>query len=1136
MAIRLESDAEVLPGYRLLERLGSGGFGEVWKAEAPGGLHKAIKILHDQLDPGAGSGTHRAEQELNALKRVQAVRHPYLLSIERYDIVDGRLVIVTELADCNLWDRFLEFRHKRQAGIPRDDLLRYMQEAAEVLDLMNDKFQLQHLDIKPQNLFLVHDHIKVADFGLVTDVSSGISDHEGAATPVYAAPETFEGHPSPFCDQYSLAIVYQELLTGKRPFPATNIQQLITQHLQGAPDLGALPPSDRTAVAKALSKQPENRHASCLAFVRALQAGGAAAPAENVAPARSAALVPEILSQPVNWNETPPTNILFRQEMDTPGGEMLTPFPAPPEETGEGTLFPALIIGVGEMGLEVLQRARQALIDRFGSLKRLPNIRFLFIDTDPETTENALSSKYYTSLEPDEVLSVRLNRPGHYLKPRRNGRSIIEGWFDQQLLYRIKPGNPLTQGIRALGRLAFCDHYRALEQKLRGDLEACTNTDALEQADLQTQLGMRSNRPRIFLVAGMGGGTGSGMFLDIAYAVRHRLKQMGYESPDVTGLLLLPPWSGPGCRPLAMGNAFAALTELNHFSVPGVPYTACIDDKELTLLDHSQPFTRFSLVPIRSPHDKTTEPVGAETAAEYLWRNLVTPFGRSADDCREQVRSLPGVTPDPSIIAGNTFGLFALSWPRRLLVQEAARRICCQMLDKWTSPNGRLLQDTVREWVNRQWQEQQCSAEFLLASFQQVCEQSLGQKPDSYFSAIADVFVPKNRWSRSTYDPAAVWQTLGQIGQLVGMHHELNSSRQSGQFDGLVQAAGDAIGKDWETKLIHLAVCLIEQPDFRLAGAEETIRALQEMLNQVLAPLEPQCDRQGNLANEAYERLEQILAADVRRKQSADVADLLRAYALYRFQWLLLKHLVRVFTHLRDRIGDAQKDVDYCRQRLAHVRQKLEPASELPAPSGCLLPDGCQTIEDAVQLCLQVVPAEELQALDRQTQTMIEQQFTALIHVCLTSSDLTMNLQQAMQNLVQRHVAARLGEVDVAQLFLSRYSDPERAARKVSKAFNQAEPTLEAADAPVDSVQMVALPSGATSEPFQKLVEYSLSNFMPYFTFSPDDIIFYREQVTVPLRCLPHLGSAARSAYVQMLQQQMPPHSRSDIQQWYEVQ
>src|SRR4051812_44850123 len=206
MSLVIQAGAEPIPGYKLLERLGGGGFGEVWKVEAPGGLFKAIKFVHGDLHTGEGEDLRRAEQELKALKRVQAVRHPYLLSLERYDIINGKLMIVMELADCSLWDRFREHRTQGQPGIPRDTLLRYLAETAEVLDLMNSQHNLQHLDVKPQNLFLIHDHVKVADFGLVKDLEGIRATITGGVTPVYAAPETFNEEVSRFCDQYSLAI------------------------------------------------------------------------------------------------------------------------------------------------------------------------------------------------------------------------------------------------------------------------------------------------------------------------------------------------------------------------------------------------------------------------------------------------------------------------------------------------------------------------------------------------------------------------------------------------------------------------------------------------------------------------------------------------------------------------------------------------------------------------------------------------------------------------------------------------------------------------------------------------------------------------------------------------------------------
>src|SRR5436190_1640568 len=88
MSFLREPNAEPIPGYRLIEPLGSGGFGEAWKCEAPGGIFKAIKFVFGNLN-SLDVDAARAEQERKALERIKQVRHTFIISMDRIEVVEG---------------------------------------------------------------------------------------------------------------------------------------------------------------------------------------------------------------------------------------------------------------------------------------------------------------------------------------------------------------------------------------------------------------------------------------------------------------------------------------------------------------------------------------------------------------------------------------------------------------------------------------------------------------------------------------------------------------------------------------------------------------------------------------------------------------------------------------------------------------------------------------------------------------------------------------------------------------------------------------------------------------------------------------------------------------------------------------
>ncbi len=504
---------EPIPGYVLEARIGQGGYGEVWRASAPGGLKKAVKFVF---------GSHeetRALRELKSLERIRRVQHPFLLTLERFEAIENQLVIVTELADGSLEQVFREACANGSCGIARDVLISHMNDVADALDYLHEKHQLQHLDIKPGNLLLFGDHVKVADFGLVKDLGEVDCSAVVGLTPTYAPPELFDGQPGGNSDQYSLGVMYQELLTGTRPFNGSTIAQLATQHVHAAPNLDSLPAHDRPVIARALEKNPDRRFENCKAFVKALVQAGSV----SLHSSRDHVTTSSIQDVDGKVEDLP--------QLQSPQSQV----------TGKRQV---LVIALGGIGATCLQIIGQRFSEAHP--KSPLAVQGVLIDTDAESMQSVFIPEGEGVYSRCKFLHIPLKTPQQYRDSDTSRlKSISRRW-----IYNV-PRNGTTTGMRPLGRLALVDH----SEQVRKTLQECVKSIAV---------GSEDQTPIVYVVGSLCGGTASGMYLDVVHLLRHLLDEAGSAETPIRSLLVTPPLENGASHPLASHSAIAAMKEIRH--------------------------------------------------------------------------------------------------------------------------------------------------------------------------------------------------------------------------------------------------------------------------------------------------------------------------------------------------------------------------------------------------------------------------------------------------------------------------------------------------------------------------------------------------------------------------------------------
>jgi eukaryotic-like serine/threonine-protein kinase len=275
----------VLGHYRLLRLIGSGGMGEVYLAEDTRIARQvAVKIVRSELDPypNAPASQDAARLFQREMKAIAALDHPNILPLIDFGEQSINRGMFTYLVmPYRPEGSLVDWLHTRGGTLlPPEEVVPLVLQAAEALQHAHDR-QIVHLDVKASN-FLVRTRegrepdLLLTDFGIARfSTATSTASQNVRGTPSAMAPEQWAGQPVAASDQYGLAVMTYQLLTGTPPFQG-NMQQMMYKHLHELPQRpgvynARISPVIDATVLRALAKRPEERFPSVRAFGEALR-------------------------------------------------------------------------------------------------------------------------------------------------------------------------------------------------------------------------------------------------------------------------------------------------------------------------------------------------------------------------------------------------------------------------------------------------------------------------------------------------------------------------------------------------------------------------------------------------------------------------------------------------------------------------------------------------------------------------------------------------------------------------------------------------------------------------------------------------------------------------------------------------
>ncbi|MFC3962406.1 serine/threonine-protein kinase [Nocardia jiangsuensis] len=272
--------------YRLLDLLGAGGMGRVYRAHDTGTDRTvALKVLPEQYASDAGF-RERFRREAHAAARLT---DPHVIPIHDYGEIDGQLFLDMRLVEGTDLGKIIA------AGpLAPADAVHYLEQVAQALDAAH-RAGLLHRDVKPSNVIVTASGFAyLIDFGIAKDLAATGITSTGATigTFTYMAPERLgAAEVDARADVYALACVLHQALTGQLPFPGDSIQHQIVAHLNTPPPapsqvLPGVPAEFDAVVRCGMAKEPDARYATAGALAAAARAalGGGPEQGSRTAP------------------------------------------------------------------------------------------------------------------------------------------------------------------------------------------------------------------------------------------------------------------------------------------------------------------------------------------------------------------------------------------------------------------------------------------------------------------------------------------------------------------------------------------------------------------------------------------------------------------------------------------------------------------------------------------------------------------------------------------------------------------------------------------------------------------------------------------------------------------------------------